>query len=1006
MKNPTLIVLISFVLVSFGISLPVTALAGVPGSEKLKVYVMIGMHVDFYHSWRGDTPDDAGFGLDIKVVRSSLQTLNAANKAGKKAKAYWDFSASHWTLGEFIPEHAPDLINLWKSRASMDEFVVGPYNNGANSAATKEEFQKSIAWTLNNPGGYGLNQLFPKVTMMYRPQENMLASHQLSWSREMGIHGLILHYSTWPFTAFSNFIAPLADSDRYNPLWLKTAPEEQPMVVLPAMFPIDLINETSLEALLVKLRKKQLSGEIKRNLVIHVNMDADAVSWMPMLKSSFLQKLVPNTGGLQEIIDTVNKFKWSDFTTPDEYLKIEQPQKEILVGQDMADGAFDGFYSWAERSFTQKYWTKIEESRRFEMATKALPSPVRSSFFQWGDEAFQNRLLALSTTHFGMSTPFVNQQRLQHLDKYTSRALELRENQFKSAAQMQIENPLLTEIHWADFPRFGESQISQQKQLASYPIKVRKGFRPVFTDPNIVCQFKESIDSNFDLFTAYTINSKVSSWKSSEILQTQSRPLTPTVGSEAELKNKWIRLRASSQGITDFEYNHLQFGDEHFLSPFITFDENKSFSEGQKSKGGHILSPKQFTVSTQAISESLSEIQLQTQIEFKTKDNNYKADLNYRLQLHSELPYLYLKVDAQLPNTLLEKLPEQATRKFLRHVDFRWREIALANMRPLLGKAKHYQVWKSNFTNKLSTFQINYEEFNAKNKEFDSLNNQQTPGWVAFSRGDRGILIATNTAVRSSMAFVPMRLHNQGGEQILSINPFGTYHGEQLNYRHLGGEKLGTLIANAGAPVVLPNAPTFNGEQIEMDLMIAPFEGSALSADLIEAAKRFAYPPVALYTVGGETLSELDYKKDIVELKRQQLIEQLELADAPLAAPVNFAAAPDNGGAIFTWKASDDPRAEKQEVVYRQSNSNQWQSVVLKNPNQEYLELKSLTNDQKYVFGLRSYNSQKFSEIQTWQSLKPTEKLEEPLTLRPTLDMIWKFVGVLLQHHSIKDPDP
>jgi len=30
-----------------------------------KVYVILGFHASFYHSWRGDTPDEAGFGTDI-----------------------------------------------------------------------------------------------------------------------------------------------------------------------------------------------------------------------------------------------------------------------------------------------------------------------------------------------------------------------------------------------------------------------------------------------------------------------------------------------------------------------------------------------------------------------------------------------------------------------------------------------------------------------------------------------------------------------------------------------------------------------------------------------------------------------------------------------------------------------------------------------------------------------------------------------------------------------------
>ena len=33
-----------------------------------KVYVMLGFHASFYYSWRGDTPDEAGFGTDIATA--------------------------------------------------------------------------------------------------------------------------------------------------------------------------------------------------------------------------------------------------------------------------------------------------------------------------------------------------------------------------------------------------------------------------------------------------------------------------------------------------------------------------------------------------------------------------------------------------------------------------------------------------------------------------------------------------------------------------------------------------------------------------------------------------------------------------------------------------------------------------------------------------------------------------------------------------------------------------
>ena len=45
-----------------------------------KVYVALGFHINFYHSWRGDTPDEAGFGTDIRVIRKVLEILNRANQ--------------------------------------------------------------------------------------------------------------------------------------------------------------------------------------------------------------------------------------------------------------------------------------------------------------------------------------------------------------------------------------------------------------------------------------------------------------------------------------------------------------------------------------------------------------------------------------------------------------------------------------------------------------------------------------------------------------------------------------------------------------------------------------------------------------------------------------------------------------------------------------------------------------------------------------------------------------
>ncbi len=146
-----------------------------------KVFVALGFHINFYHSWRGDTPDEAGFGTDIRVIRKILEILDRANREGLKSRAYWDTEV-YWTFQEILPKYSPGILEGIRRRvqAGWDEIVPGPFNNGANHAATAEEFQASVAWALENPWGSGLKQLFGKVAPFYRPQETMFTTGQES----------------------------------------------------------------------------------------------------------------------------------------------------------------------------------------------------------------------------------------------------------------------------------------------------------------------------------------------------------------------------------------------------------------------------------------------------------------------------------------------------------------------------------------------------------------------------------------------------------------------------------------------------------------------------------------------------------------------------------------------------------------------------------------------------------------------------------------------------------
>ena len=55
-----------------------------------KIHVAYGFHVNCYHSYRGDTNDNLGFGSDIRIIRKILDTLTQFNENGIPVKGTWD----------------------------------------------------------------------------------------------------------------------------------------------------------------------------------------------------------------------------------------------------------------------------------------------------------------------------------------------------------------------------------------------------------------------------------------------------------------------------------------------------------------------------------------------------------------------------------------------------------------------------------------------------------------------------------------------------------------------------------------------------------------------------------------------------------------------------------------------------------------------------------------------------------------------------------------------------
>ena len=250
--------------------------------------------------------------------------------------------------------------------------------------------------------------------------------------KEAGIKAVCLYYSATPFDAFRVFSRPLTVAEAHNPILYSHPETGEEIAVIPTYNIGDLVENVSLRNWTEKLRRKQTNKEIDKDLLIFVNFDADSDFWNGLDLNGVLDWL-PNTNGISGLIEEVKDLEYARFTTVSEYLESHPPEGRFHFGQDTADGSFNGYNSWAEKSSSHWYWTRIQRNRRahaaLENAKKAYEdSPELSELEDILQESYLTRLRALSTTHFGMATPFLAPDRqkaatrlLGELDEYSAK---------------------------------------------------------------------------------------------------------------------------------------------------------------------------------------------------------------------------------------------------------------------------------------------------------------------------------------------------------------------------------------------------------------------------------------------------------------------------------------------------------------------------------------------------------------------------------------------------------
>jgi hypothetical protein len=817
-------------------------------------------HANFYHSYRGDTNDELGFGKDIRIIRRLIEVLDRFNAEGVPARGTWDIE-NCFSLEEIMPRHCPDIIESLKRRVAegKDEVQVMSYNNGLISAHTASEFDEAIGRAITNRAGSGVRDIFGRFAPMVRPQEMMYTPLHLKLYRRHGIESISLFYSAVPFNAFSNFVARLSLEQRFNPLALHYPGIDETLTLLPAHNHGDIADNLSLRWWLRRLRRRQLAMAEPKDLLLLIDADADDEYWWGY-DVPVVSRMLAAARGLRGLIESVRDLDFLSFTTPGEYLETHRPVGVIRIGQDTADGGFDGFASWAEKWSNHRLWTGIERSRILELQARRLMSSLRvdqdrEAMEKLLEESREARLRSLSTTHFGLASPVVNRTRLTTAANLVSGSVEKASRAFELAVEALEELPAARDsltFSLFDYVRGISTDAVQYarkpsralvRMPVSLPAPESGGCRLVEADGRTLPAgvrpiAEENGASRSELLFVASMDGEERRDFRLELSggAGEGAPAERPVSlGRRSLENGLLTLRFDeAMHPVGLACSGLELADGIFLRSAIRYARRIAEAFSWETQETGILG-----------GGLVGFLRLRAEIPFRA-DGEERVALEREILLASGLPYLYVTTRVLYPETRSGRFDRERARALECEYDGEWREVMPCEIRPALfgDRARPLRVWKHNHLGHVSHYDLDYAAF-SRNRKIDSFNNHVTHGWVALTDGEKGVLVAQTAEVNASLAFCPMRLRATRRGARVFLNPFGSYHGRQLRYP-TAFTGLGRLIAILAAPSLEPQAPSYNGQSEEISLLIAPYAGDEPPEEIRSDAEAFAYPYAVL----------------------------------------------------------------------------------------------------------------------------------------------------------------
>ncbi|MFX0058541.1 MAG: hypothetical protein ACFE85_04305 [Candidatus Hodarchaeota archaeon] len=886
--------------------------------EEKKIFFLLSPHINYYHSYRGDSRGVSGFGKDIKMMSDILDELDKIEDRSFRfgdMRISWDYGDTFWSM-QLQKEYQPEILDrvIDRCKKGKDEVLIGSWGNCAPSILDTEEYIQQHNWFLENSMGIGVNQLFPgRIAPYVRTQETMFTQGMIELFYKLGIEGIGLYYSRYGFDAARPFINPrLTLNQSYGVVKFKSTISEASCLMIPMYAFGDILDFCSIKRWFEFIRNKQESGEIKGHACIWLNYDMDYSGWIGM-KLPKIAQWMPNSRGLMEFAEAVDKYEYVEFGNLLDVIPKLEVQGETYLREDVADGIWNGYYNWAQKYNNTQFWTIAQRARWLKSISDTLMSVslVKDSvddinnYLRKDDDSeetyIKNKILFASTTNFGMAMPFLHPHRRKTAISYGLKAfsaavkaieftipeaIQKLKNNYKELSSFLIITPILNR------------GMSEKEILTiSTPILVRSEIPPDLIDKmgikknnsELINLFSDKIvedcgiyqyNSNFTLealippseFNQSEYKTALLSFKAKESLKT--RKLEKLAATKNSIKNQLIALNFNDNGkVSSFKFNDIEFACPNFLNTAVTFGKEKNSKKDE------------IEVLRDGKDGFSASVKIRGEFEII---KNCKVKFEKIITLYTGIPHLFVRVSMDIPDIRGEattRRGEDGSTYFIEEkYDMRWQEIMPCEIRPnLIGINKPLKIWKKNFLGVVDYFNLDMKEVDPKNADIDCLVANISDGWMGLSNHEKGITIGFNSLESANFAFSPIKLKDKGfkdiktkGQQI-RINPFGTYYGKILHYWTDGNGHAQKVTKNL-IETNYSTAPTFSGRRMSFELVISPFLGEYPPEAIQCFIDHISLMPLVLIGTKKNGIIHNNYKKYIElteKLKQEYQVENL-----------------------------------------------------------------------------------------------------------------------------------